>query len=66
MNDSRKNVPVAPAPSPSTVSPEAGVDRDPQTGQAKNDASLTGGDPSDLSDGGAQSSRHTGDDDAKS
>ena len=43
------------------VSPEANVARDPQTGQALRDSSLGSGDPQDLSDGGARSSRHTGD-----
>jgi hypothetical protein len=43
-------------------SPEADVERDPQTGQVLRDPSLRSGDPAELSDGGARSSRHTGED----
>ena len=61
MKDEKRPVPLPPVPFPSTVSPEAAIDRDPQSGQAKNDQSLNEGDPSELSDGGAQSTRQTGD-----
>lgn len=50
------------SPSGSSPSPEAGTARDPQTGQALRDPSLRSGNPADLSDGGARSSRHTGED----
>lgn len=39
---------------PADVSPEAGIERDPDTGQAKKDRSLRSGDPRDLPDGGAK------------
>jgi hypothetical protein len=61
MTDDKDVVPLAPTPDPTSISPEAAPERDPQTGQAKSDPSLTEGDPSQLSDGGANSSRHTGD-----
>ena len=59
------NPPTTPLPAPAgptTVSPEAAIARDPQTGQALNDPSLQTGDVDDLPDGGARSSRHTGED----
>jgi hypothetical protein len=59
MNRSEETrIPPIPAPS---VSPEAAIDRDPQTGQARDDPSLAEGVGPELSDGGANSARHTGD-----
>ena len=44
------------------ISPEADIARNPQNGQAVQDRSLASGRPRDLSDGGARSARHTGED----
>ena len=61
MKDDKNAGPAPATPPSSAVSPEAAVERDPQTGQAVKDTSLRQGDASELSDGGAKSSPHTGD-----